>query len=135
MDVNKLQSIVDVIFSTASEFLPLPIRLIAKLVKNIVDNRIVPKLAEKFRAETLTLDAPDQVRFIVNQMLSLLKDQLSDPTLLALVDSLGAFISGALLDLIWSKLASPAKDEPIGTLDPAAIEVEARAFVRSLSGE
>lgn len=135
MDVAKLQSIVDVIFSVAGEFLPLPGRLILKLLKNIVDNRVVPQLAERFRAETLSFTAPDQVRFVINQLLSLLKDQLKDPTLLALVDSLGTFISGALLDLIWDKLVPSTKTDLIGTLDPTAIKEEADAFVRSLSNE
>jgi len=135
MDPAKLQTIVDVIFTAAGEFLPLPGRLILKLLKNIVDNRVVPQLAERFRAETLSFAAPDQLRFVVNQLLSLLKDQLTDPTLLALVDSLGTFISGALLDLIWDKIVPSSKTDVIGTLDPVAIQSEADTFVRSLSDE
>lgn len=135
MDRSKLQSIVDVIFTAAGEFLPLPARLVIKLLKHIVDNRVVPQLAERFRSETLSFEAPDQLKFIVNQLISLLRDQLSDPTLLALVDALSSFISGALLDLIWDKIVPPSKADLIGTLDPVAIQNEADVFVRSLSDE
>lgn len=135
MDPAKLQSIVDVIFSAAGEFLPLPARLILKLLKTIVDNRVVPQLAERFRADDLAFAAPDQLRFVVTQLISLLRDQLKDPTLLALVDSLGTFISGALLDLIWDKVVPSSKTNLIGTLDPVAIQDEANTFVRSLSDE
>lgn len=135
MDRSKLQSIVDVIFTAAGEFLPLPARLVVKLLKHIVDNRVVPQLAERFRSETLSFEAPDQLKFIVNQLISLLRDQLSDPTLLALVDALSSFISGALLDLIWDKIVPPSKADLIGTLDPVAIQNEADVFVRSLSDE
>lgn len=135
MDRSKLQSIVDVIFTAAGEFLPLPARLVIKLLKHIVDNRVVPQLAERFRSETLSFEAPDQLKFIVNQLISLLRDQLSDPTLLALVDALSSFISGALLDLIWDKIVPPSKADLIGTLDPVAIQNEADVFARSLSAE
>jgi len=135
MDPAKLQSIVDVIFTAAGEFLPFPARLVLKLLKSIVDNRVVPKLAERFRASDLAFEAPDQLRFIVKQLISLLRDQLSDSTLLALVDALGSFISGALLDFIWDKLVPDSKANLIGTLDPVAIQNEADTFARSLSHE
>ncbi len=134
MDTAKLQSIVDVIFSAAGEFLPFPARLVLKLLKTIVDNKVVPQLAAKFRAAELALAAPDQLRFVVQQIINLLRDQLSDTTLIALVDSLSTFMTGALLDLIWDRL-SPVQNDAIGSLDPTAIKTEADVFARSLSIE
>ena len=134
MDTAKLQSIVDVIFSAASEFLPFPARLVLKLLKTIVDNRVVPQLAAKFRSEELAYAAPDQLRFVVQQIINLLRDQLSDSTLLALVDSLSTFITGALLDLIWERLV-PTQADVIGSLDPTNIKAEADVFARSLIWE
>jgi len=134
VDTAKLQSIVDVIFAAAGEFLPFPARLVLKLLKTIVDNRVVPQLAAKFRAAELAYAAPDQLRFVVQQIINLLRDQLSDSTLLALVDSLSTFITGALLDLIWDRL-SPVQNDAIGALDPTNIKAEADVFARSLIWE
>jgi len=134
VDTAKLQSIVDVIFSAAGEFLPFPARLVLKLLKTIVDNKVVPQLAAKFRAAELAYAAPDQLRFVVQQIINLLRDQLSDSTLLALVDSLSTFITGALLDLIWERL-SPVQNDAIGALDQTNIKAEADVFARSLIWE
>lgn len=142
MDVAKLQNIVDVIFAAAGEFLPFPGRLILKLLKTIVDNKVVPQLAAKFRVTDSDVDvlgglayaAPDQLRFVVQQIINLLRDQLSDTTLIALVDSLSTFITGALLDLIWERLV-PTQADVIGALDPTNIKAEADVFARSLSIE
>lgn len=134
MDVAKLQNIVDVIFAAAGEFVPFPGRLILKLLKTIVDNKVVPQLAAKFRSEELAYAAPDQLRFVVQQIINLLRDQLSDTTLIALVDSLSTFITGALLDLIWERLI-PTQADVIGALDPTVIKTEADVFARSLSIE
>ena len=142
MDTAKLQSIVDVIFSAAGEFLPFPARLVLKLLKTIVDNKVVPQLAAKFRTTDSDVDvlgelarsAPDQLRFVVQQIINLLRDQLSDTTLIALVDSLSTFMTGALLDLIWDRL-SPVQNDAIGALDPTNIKAEADVFARSLSIE
>ena len=122
MDVAKLQNIVDVIFAAAGEFVPFPGRLILKLLKTIVDNKVVPQLAAKFRSEELAYAAPDQLRFVVQQIINLLRDQLSDTTLLALVD------------LIWERLV-PTQADVIGALDPTSIKTEADVFARSLSIE
>jgi hypothetical protein len=142
VDTAKLQSIVDVIFAAAGEFLPFPARLVLKLLKTIVDNRVVPQLAAKFRVTDSDVDvlgglayaAPDQLRFVVQQIINLLREQLSDSTLIALVDSLSTFITGALLDLIWERLV-PTQADVIGALDPTNIKAEADVFARSLSIE
>jgi len=112
------------------------------LLKTIVDNKVVPQLAAKFRVADSDVDvlgglayaAPDQLRFVVQQIINLLRDQLSDTTLLALVDSLSTFITGALLDLIWERLV-PTQADVIGALDPTNIKAEADVFARSLSIE